>query len=604
MDFVLRFSIYMGGRDSIFVVVRVGNRSASPIGSRKMNRFAKMAYFINCHKVDDACHVANLFFMEVPFLENPLEQAWHKATLLPYLSSQTDEVVGGRATPHRVVNTTTSHSPFELVYSFNPLTPLDLLPFPDLVWVHFTNERFPTLSKSNVLPRSDRTFKILQRINGQILSKKGNMLVEDTQEGSKTKDSTALQGHMIKGRMRRILKENVDCGSEGVSRSVIEILRKDSFYTNLDKCNFCTREVVFLGFIVGSHGVKVDKEKEYDAFNVVIEVVLLQEAHPIAYFSEKVKGLHLNYSTCDKELYALVKALHVWQHYLLPKEFAIHSNHESLQHLRGQGHKQGKMNIFANALLRRDALISMHETSLLDLECFKEMYESDLDFGEAFALCANSTNDIYFWHDEFLFKEKRLCVPRSSIRELLVNDAHEGSLMSHFGELETYKVLIEHFFWPYMKKDIHHICERCLVYRMAKLKVHPMVCILHSLSLLPLGLMSPWILYMVCLDRFSHMAHFIPYYKVDDVCHVANLFCNEVVKLHGLPKTIVSYRTSSSLDIFGGPYGLVYGFNPLSSLDLLLITNVSSIMNDAGLSKAQFIKKLHKKAWLHMERKA
>ena len=47
---------------------------------------------------------------------------------------------------------------------------------------------------------------------------------------------------------------------------------------------------------------------ECHAFNIGIGVVLLQEGHPIAYFSEKLKGSHLNYSTYDEELYALVRA--------------------------------------------------------------------------------------------------------------------------------------------------------------------------------------------------------------------------------------------------------------------------------------------------------
>ena len=50
-------------------------------------------------------------------------------------------------------------------------------------------------------------------------------------------------------------------------------------------------------------------EIECDASNIGIETVLLQEGHPKAYFSEKLKGSHLNYSTYDKELYALVRAL-------------------------------------------------------------------------------------------------------------------------------------------------------------------------------------------------------------------------------------------------------------------------------------------------------
>jgi hypothetical protein len=77
-------------------------------------------------------------------------------------------------------------------------------------------------------------------------------------------------------------------------------------------------------------------EIECDASGIVVGAVLMQEGHPIAYFSEKLSGAALNYPTYDKEMYALVRALENWQHYLWPKEFVIHTDHESLKHLKGQ----------------------------------------------------------------------------------------------------------------------------------------------------------------------------------------------------------------------------------------------------------------------------
>jgi len=77
-------------------------------------------------------------------------------------------------------------------------------------------------------------------------------------------------------------------------------------------------------------------EIECDASGVGIGGMLMQERRLIAYFSEKLSGPTLKYSVYDKELYALVRNLETWQHYLLPKEFVIHSDHESLKHLKGQ----------------------------------------------------------------------------------------------------------------------------------------------------------------------------------------------------------------------------------------------------------------------------
>lgn len=54
----------------------------------------------------------------------------------------------------------------------------------------------------------------------------------------------------------------------------------------------------------------------------------------------------------------------------------------------------------------------------------------------------------------------------------------------------------------------------------------------------------------VVVDRFFKMAHFLPCRKCDDSSHVGDLFFQEMVRMHGVPKSIVFYHDSKLMSYF------------------------------------------------------
>jgi hypothetical protein len=149
-------------------------------------------------------------------------------------------------------------------------------------------------------------------------------------------------------------------------------------------------------------------ELECDASGVGIGAVLLQDGKPVAYFSEKLSGASLRYSTYDKELYALVCTLQTWQSYLWHREFIIHSDHEALKHIRTQTnlnrrhanwvkfiesfpynikHKNRKENVIAVVLSRRYTMLSQLDFKFFGLQTVKDQYVNDADFKDVLIHC-------------------------------------------------------------------------------------------------------------------------------------------------------------------------------------------------------------------------
>ena len=279
----------------------------------------------------------------------------------------------------------------------------------------------------------------------------------------------------------------------------------------------------------------------------------------------------------------MVRALDHWSHYLRPKQFVLHSDHEALKYLNGQHklnprhakwvefmqsfsfvakHKKGSTNVVADALSRRHSLLAVMEARVLGFQFIHDHYKEDEDFKPYLNDQEGNKQGPYILQEGFLFKGNKLCIPKGPIRKLLVKEVHGGGLAGHFGINKTIDMLKEHFYWPRMGGDVHEVISKCPICQQAKSQFHQG---LYTPLPIPNG---PWEdvsmdfivalprtqrgkdSIMVVVDRFSKMAHFIPCEKTDDASYIAHLYLKEVVKLHGIPKSIVSDRDTKFLSHF------------------------------------------------------
>jgi hypothetical protein len=135
--------------------------------------------------------------------------------------------------------------------------------------------------------------------------------------------------------------------------------------------------------------------------------------------------------------------------------------------------------------------------------------------------------------------------------------------MGQFVVKKTEDILAAHFFWPKIRRDVVHFVARCTTCQKAKSRLNP-----HGLYMSLPAPSVPWedifmdfvlglpttkrgrdIIFVIA-DRFSKMAHFIPCHKTNDASHIADLFFQEIIRLHGVPNIIVSDHDTKFLSHF------------------------------------------------------
>ncbi|WVZ80346.1 hypothetical protein U9M48_027830 [Paspalum notatum var. saurae] len=338
-------------------------------------------------------------------------------------------------------------------------------------------------------------------------------------------------------------------------RKVLEVLKQNELYVNLKKCVFLQKQLLFLGFIITSEGIHVDESKvsavrDWPTPNTITEV---RSFHGLATFYRKFVK---NFSTIMAPITeCLKKGRFQWNE-------TVEASFKEIKEKLSQAPLLILSDFNKTFELECDA---SGVAELPGMEQIKDLYEDDDDFGQVWFkhLQGQPLGEEYVVQDGYLFKKDRLCIPRSSLRDKLIRELHSSDLSGHVGRDKTIANLQARYYWPQLKRDAGKFVQRCHVCQTYKGQVQ------NTGLYMPLAVpCAPWedlsmdfvlglprtrrgndAVYVV-VDRFSKMAHFIPCRKTTDAHHVANLFFREIVRLHGVPRSMVSDRDSKFLAAF------------------------------------------------------
>nr|KAJ0228165.1 hypothetical protein LSAT_V11C100046520 [Lactuca sativa] len=330
---------------------------------------------------------------------------------------------------------------------------------------------------------------------------------------------------------------------------------------------------------------------ETDASGKGIGAVLLQNKHPVAFYSQVLGVKNRLKSIYEKELMAIVLAVKRWRHYLMGRHFLIRTDQRSLKYLMEQRevgpeyqkwmykllgfdfeiqYKPGATNKVADALSRE--LSESTEINMLTSTWTFPLGELDKEIAED-SFIQQVKKDIceegkhhkgYTMEGGKLMYKGRLVIPqKSELIPKLLKEFHDSVMGGHAGELRTYQRLAAEWYWVGMRKSVQKHVQACVVCQTQK-----------ALTTHPAGLLQPLPLpsqvwdeismdfieglpnshgynaILVVVDRLTKYSHFIAVKHPFSATTIAAIFIKEVVRLHGFPSSIVSDRDKVFMSLF------------------------------------------------------
>lgn len=321
---------------------------------------------------------------------------------------------------------------------------------------------------------------------------------------------------------------------------------------------------------------------ESDASGIGLGAVLMQKQRPIAYFSQALTERQQMKSVYERELMAIVFAIQKWRHYLLGRKFLVRTDQKSLKFLLEQReinmeyqkwltkilgfdfdihYKPGLENKAADGLSRRSAVPELFAVSVpvsIQLEEVGSEVGKDEELSKIMEDLSRdpTSHSTYSMVQGRLLRQGKLVLPKTSqLIGVILKEYHDSKYGGHGGVLKTQKRIGALFYWQGMMTDIRKYVASCQTCQRQKYS-----------TLAPGGLLQPLPIpsnvwedisldfieglpksggvntVLVVIDRLTKYAHFVglrhPFTAVD----VAMVFVQEIVRLHGFPKTIVSDR--------------------------------------------------------------